>query len=66
MADATMKFCGFRLPLPMADKVEDILRAESLQMTEYVRDLVRKDLRKRGVLVPADESEQPETTGVEA
>lgn len=54
MGDPNTKFCAFRLPLPMAEKVDEILRTESLQMTEYVRDLVRKDLRKRGLLVPVD------------
>lgn len=53
MAD-DMKFLGFRLPLPLAQKVEAVVSAEGMQITEYVRSLVREDLRKRGLLVEAE------------
>lgn len=56
------------MPLPLAGKMEDVLRVESLQMTEYVRALVREDLRKRGLLGEVDEEtvqSQPSTQAQE-
>ena len=50
MAETASKFIGIRIPLDLVEKMEVVLAHESLQITEYVRGLVRDDLRKRGLL----------------
>jgi hypothetical protein len=50
MADPQTKYLGVRVPRRLYEKVEQVLQAESLQITEYVKDLVRADLKKRGLL----------------
>jgi RNA-binding protein YhbY len=55
-ASQQMKFIGFRLSPDMASKVDAVLKAESRGVTEYVRDLVREDLRKRGLIKEPVES----------
>lgn len=49
-----MKFIGIRMPLLLVRKVNDVLKSDGMGMTEYVRSLVRDDLRKRG-LISGDE-----------
>lgn len=61
MSDITpqTKFIGVRMPLDLVEKMEVVLTHDSTGWTEYIRGLVRDDLRKRGLLTPAP---QPETT----
>jgi hypothetical protein len=62
MADAQMKFFGIRLPQQLAEKMDEVLRTEGLQITEYIRGLVRENLRERGLLAGESlvDSSQPE------
>lgn len=62
MADAQTKFLGIRLPLQLAEKMDEVLKAEGMQITEYVRGLVRENLRKRGLLSPSEGIDEPVTT----
>lgn len=63
----SLKFLGFRLPPTMAKKLEVVLKQDGLQVSEYVRQLMRDDFRKRGLLPPNEQPEpQPSTTEVGA
>ncbi len=53
-AESGLRYIGMRLPAEMFSKVEDVLAGESLQITEYVRGLIREDLRSRGLLKNED------------
>lgn len=46
----TTKYLGIRMPLDLYDKVEIVLDHDSTMLTEYIRGLVREDLRKRNLL----------------
>lgn len=51
------KFLGVRVPQSLWKKMDEVLTKEGFGITEYVKDLLRKDLRKRGMLSPADAAE---------
>lgn len=50
MADSHTKFLGIRMPQTLADKMKKVQALEGFSTTEYVRELVRENLRKRGLL----------------
>ena len=58
---ADVKFIGVRMPQEMVSKMDRVLAAESMGITEYIRGLVRADLRNRGMLDDAAEENQSPT-----
>lgn len=62
MPAAPTKFIGVRFPQELAEKLDAVLSHESSGPTEYIRSLVREDLRKRGMLPLTPKPTQPEPT----
>jgi hypothetical protein len=58
MKESAMKFIGIRMPVLLVGKVNEVLATEGMGMTEYVRGLIRDNLRARGLISPEDDPAQ--------